>query len=280
MDAKEFADSLFEGYEETAALADFKEELAGNLNAKIESLVKKGMEGETAFAKTTAELGDVSELANQMSLRKRSEAFGEVRTGTRKHISAGRVAAYALFGGLATLGIITGVAFFLTARAADLRAAASVAALFVAAMPFLALAAAGFVFLGVTRETASLRPVSKKRGAWYAAAVALVAVGFFATAVPFFGMSVTDTTGNIFLYPCPCGNDCCEEPCACGRNIQISFDFSGDGAPDPGTLLFLLPFALPGGGLLVFLVRTEKDRLKPRAKAVRRKAKEAGRRVP
>ncbi|MDR1836518.1 MAG: permease prefix domain 1-containing protein, partial [Treponema sp.] len=58
MNAKEFVDSLFKGYEETAGLADFKEELLGNLNAKIESLVKKGMDTQAAFIKASAELGD------------------------------------------------------------------------------------------------------------------------------------------------------------------------------------------------------------------------------
>jgi hypothetical protein len=62
--AKELVDSLFEGYEQTAELADFKEELLSNLNDKLESLVKKGMDSETAFAKVSAELGDISALAD------------------------------------------------------------------------------------------------------------------------------------------------------------------------------------------------------------------------
>jgi hypothetical protein len=66
VDAKEFIDSLFEGYEQTPALADLKEELLGNLNAKIESLVKNGMEIEAAAAKAFDELGDVSELAESL----------------------------------------------------------------------------------------------------------------------------------------------------------------------------------------------------------------------
>jgi hypothetical protein len=76
--AKELVDSLFEGYEQTAELADFKEELLSNLNDKLESLVKKGMDSETAFAKASAELGDISALADELSLKKRKEVFEEV----------------------------------------------------------------------------------------------------------------------------------------------------------------------------------------------------------
>jgi len=277
MNAKEFVDSLFEGYEETAALADFKEELLGNLNAKIESLVKKGMDGETAFAKASAELGDVSALADEMSLKKRNEVFEEVYMGVRKYMSSGRVMAYMVFGGLAFLGIVIGGLVFFTARAAgDARGIALFAAMFVSAMPVFAIAATGFTFLGVTQETVSTRPASKRRGTWYAAAVALIAIGFSIMPALFFEVSVTETAD--FVLPCPCDYECCvEEPCGCGRgrSIHIGFNFPNDGASSPSVLIFILPFALSGIGLLVFLILTEKDRLKPWAKAMQQKAKES-----
>ena len=75
MNAKEFVDSLFEGYEQTQSLADFKEEMLGNLNAKIENLVKNGMEIEAAAAKAFAELGDVAQLADEFSLKKTKGTF-------------------------------------------------------------------------------------------------------------------------------------------------------------------------------------------------------------
>jgi hypothetical protein len=75
MNAKEFVDSLFEGYEQTQSLADFKEEMLGNLNAKIENLVKNGMEIEAAAAKAFADLGDVAQLADEFSLKKTKGTF-------------------------------------------------------------------------------------------------------------------------------------------------------------------------------------------------------------
>ena len=45
---------------------DFKEELLSNMDAKIENLVRKGMDTGAAFAKASAELGDVSALAGNI----------------------------------------------------------------------------------------------------------------------------------------------------------------------------------------------------------------------
>ncbi|MCL1948086.1 MAG: permease prefix domain 1-containing protein, partial [Chitinivibrionia bacterium] len=107
METKEFVDSLFKGYEETAALADFKEELLANLNAKIECLVKKGENAQAAYEKARAELGDVSALADELSLKKRKEVFEEVYMDVRNFMDAKRVAGYVACGMLALFGIIT-----------------------------------------------------------------------------------------------------------------------------------------------------------------------------
>ena len=113
MNTKDLVDSLFEGYEETAALADFKEELLGNLNAKIESLVKKGMETDAAFAQASAELGDLSALADELSLKKRMEAFEEGYMDIKNYMTSRRVAAYVIFGVLLLFCITAGlIAFF------------------------------------------------------------------------------------------------------------------------------------------------------------------------
>jgi len=137
MNAKEFVDSLFEGYEETAALADFKEELRGNLDAKIESLIKKGMDGETAFAKASAELGDVSALADELSLKKRREVFEEVYMDVRKYMSTGRIAAYVVFGMLALFGIAAGAIAFFSTRGIGLDMNLTMTSLFALMMPFM-----------------------------------------------------------------------------------------------------------------------------------------------
>jgi hypothetical protein len=265
MDARKFVDSLFEGYEETAALADFKEELLGNLNAKIDNLVKKGMDADEAFAKASAELGDVSALADELSLKKRKEVFEEAYMDTKNYMSKGRVAAYVIFGVLAFFGIAAALITFFAARGIEIAAPIELTAFFSSMMPFLTTAVIGFTFLGVTQETASMYPVSAKRGAWYSVAVGLIAFGIFTMPIVFFG---TKLAGNILSLTV-------EEFFDVKSPI---WDFSKGTFDSVVPLISLtsliIPFILPGVGLLVFLVLTEKDRLKPWAKNFHKKAME------
>jgi hypothetical protein len=242
MKAKEFVDSLFKGYEETAALADFKEELLANLNAKTESLVKKGMEPEAAFTKAAAELGDVSALADELSLKKRKEVFEEVYMDIRNFMNTKRVAGYVVFGALTLFGIITGLIVFFSGRWWD--ADIDLTAVFATTMPFLTASVAGFTWLGLTQETASSYPASGKRAAWYAVGAGLIAFGLFIIPVILFGSRMHNfdmgTLGAVT---------------------------ANDGKPEwLAAISVLIPFVLPGIGILVFLGLTEKNRLKPWAK--------------
>lgn len=246
MNAKELVDSLFEGYEQTAALVDFKEELLSNLNAKIENLVKKGMETEAAFAKAGAELGDVSALADELALKKRKEVFGDAYMDIRNYMSAKRVAAYVIFGILAFFGIIAALIAFFAVKETGLESPLGFTAFFAAMLPFLTAAVAGFTFLGTTQETVSMYPVSSKRGVWYAAAAGLIAFGLFTMPVIYFGIQIVHKLFGEFF--------------ACNFTGVIS------------VMAVTIPFLLPGGGLLTFLILTEKNRLKPWAKDFHTKA--------
>ena len=260
MSTKEFVDSLFKGYEETAALADFKEELLGNLNAKIESFEKKGMDAQAAFEKASAELGDVSVLADELSLRKRKEVFEEVYMDIRNFMDAKRVASYVVFGALALFGIISAFITLFAVKAADLNVMLDFIpgaeginltkhldyqAFFSVIMPFLTAAVAGFTWLGLTQETASMYPMGKKRAAWYTAAAALISFGVFTMPIVFFGSRLAGEFLNEFV--------------------------DGDFMMLVPVISILIPFVLPGIGILVFLGLTEKDRLKPWAKDFRDK---------
>ncbi|MDR0301959.1 MAG: permease prefix domain 1-containing protein [Treponema sp.] len=234
MKAKEFVDSLFKGYEETAALADFKEELLANLNAKTESLVKKGMEPETAFTKAAAQLGDVSALADELSLKKRKEVFEQAYMDIRNFMNTKRVAGYAAFVVLVLFGVIVGLVVLFDSKSQNARF--DLTAVFASMMPFITAAAAGFTWLGMTQETASSFPVSGKRAAWYAAGVGLIVFGFFIMPVVLFD------------------------------DARLGLDGGLDWL---AAVASLIPFLLPGIGILVFLGLTEKDRLKPWAKDLR-----------
>jgi hypothetical protein len=230
MNAKEFVDSLFNSYEQTEALADFKEELLTNMNAKIENFIRKGMDMDAAFAKASAELGDVSSLADEMSLKKRKEVFEEVYMDIKMYMPAKRVAGYVVFGVLVLWGITSAFITLFSGKNVDFLSGKSLARFFGAMMPFLTAAVVGFTWLGVTQETASMNPVSKKRGTWYATAAGLIFFGLLSMLITYFKMK-----------------------------------------PAKSIIGEIIPFILPGIGILAFLILTEKDRLKPWAKNFRDK---------
>jgi hypothetical protein len=245
MDSKEFVDSLFEGYEETASLADFKEELQGNLDAKVESMVKKGMSREDAFAKASSELGDVSAIADDLSLKRKTAVFEEVYMDVRKYMTTGRIIAYVVFSVVALFGIIVAAIAYFASKEVVQNPNIAIAALFGSAMPFLVVAVAGFTFLGVTQETASMYPMSKKRAFFYALAVAFLDFGLFLMPLVYFGIQISNgITGNIFGFNL--------------TTVSVA-------APT-------IPFILPGVAILIFLGLSEKDRRKPWAKGFHGKA--------
>ena len=106
MKTKEYIQSLFSDYEETDGIKDFMEELQSNMDARISSLARKGLPEQEAFNRACAELGDISVLADEFSLKKRREVFEEAYMDIRKYMSAKRVVAYISFGVLAIFGII------------------------------------------------------------------------------------------------------------------------------------------------------------------------------
>jgi MFS family permease len=240
MGTKEYVDSLFKDYDETESLAEFKEELQSNLEAKIASLMKKGMGADEAFGKASAELGDVSALAEEISLKKKREVFEEVYMDIRRYMTRGRVAAYVIFGAVFAFGVIVALVAFFGANGGPAAEFArhrgdvptlaeeyryDLAGAFAALLPFVTAAVAGWTFLGLTQESAASYPMKKKRAAWYAAAAGLVAFGVLLFPVVYFGAGPYE--GLVGAVAC------------------------------------LIPFALTGGGMLAFLVLSEKDRLKP-----------------
>jgi hypothetical protein len=214
------------------------------MNAKIENLVKKGMDEETAFAKASAELGDVSALANEMSLKKRKEVFEEVYMDIKQYLPVKRIIAYIIFGALALFGITAALITLFATKNVNY----DLTAFFAALMPFLTVSITGFTFLGFTQELPSMYPVSKKRGAWYAAAAALISFGLLIMPVVYFNSKSEVFTAN-------------------------GIPFANFEGLVPAIFL-MIPFILPSIGIFVFLGLTEKDRLKPWAKSLRNKAVE------
>lgn len=232
MDTKNFVDRLFSEYEETAELRDFKEELLSNLDARIASLITRGLDKKDAFEKASGELGDISALADQISLRKKQEIFQDAYMGMRVYLKPPRVAFYVIAGAWVILGAVIALVVYFTGEEQSAleafwepnkRLTGALGVL----LAFISPSAAAFTFLGVTQETTSRYPLSKKRGAWYALAAWALCFG-------------------VILFP-------------------LTYFATDRGLMEATATL--IPFFIPGLALLIFLRLTEKDYLKPWARA-------------
>lgn len=178
MNAQNYIDSLFAAYEETAALADFKEELRSNMNDRISSYLKKGMDEEAAFKKAIGELGDISLLADDLSLKKKQEVFEDMYMKTRNYMSSLRVLLFVIFGAIAAFGMIVSLVTWYVSG--------NILGSLGAFLPFGMVPVMGFTFLILTQETAGKYPMKGKRAALYTLAVSVLSFGIFVFALTFF----------------------------------------------------------------------------------------------
>jgi hypothetical protein len=232
MKTQDFVNRLFSEYEESPALRDFKEELLSNLEARIASLKAKGLDEGAAFEKATGELGDISALADQISLKKKQEVLQDAYLGLRKYLKPGRVAWYVISGAWFVLGIVIALVASLAGEEPSAYEAfwepyKRGIQFFGVLVAFVPPAAGVLTFLGITQETASRNPLSPKRGFWYALAVLVLSFGVILSPLTYF---------------------------AAGRRLMEA-------------LATLIPCVIPGLGVLIFLILTEKDTRKPWVRA-------------
>jgi hypothetical protein len=245
MKTQDFVNHLFAEYEDGPELRDFKEELLSNLEARIASLAARGLEEKAAFEKAAGELGDISALADQLSLKKKQEVLQDAYLGIRKYLKPGRVALYVLSGAFFLLGLVTALVVFLTGEEQSALEAfwepnkRIVEALGVL-LAFVPLAVGAFSFLGLTQETASRYPRSPKRGAWYGLAACVLSFGIILSPLSYFAVD---------------------------RGLMEA-------------AAVLIPFFIPGLSLLIFLVLTEKDARKPWVRACEEKEARENREKP
>lgn len=234
MNVRDYVDNLFRDYQDSADMADFKEEVCCNLQERIDYLIKKGVAKEEAFKKATAELGDISEAADQIGNYKRKEVIADMYMKTKSYMKTWQKISYTVAGGLLTLGIIfTLVSYFATGS----NPLVGIATL----IPFLIIPVCGFVFLGLTQETARNYPMSWKRALFYVASVAVILFGLIIFALMFF-TSLVDVNGEIHAV--------IGSPNGMKRELHA-------------VIATLIPFFLPGSVVLAFLILTEKSRHKP-----------------
>lgn len=182
MDTRKYIDSLFSDYQETSELIDFKEELKSFLDERIKALVKSGMNEKDAFEKATNELGDMSEVADEISRKKKQEILAEMYMKTRNYMSTWRIVLYILCGTFLGFGIIA--AFLSGFFSGDINATLG------SLLVFGGIAILGFLFLVLTQETAMREAMSWKRALLYVLAAGVFLFGVFVFLVVYFENSV------------------------------------------------------------------------------------------
>lgn len=169
---------LFQNYEDTPELRDFKEEITINLQERIKDLISKGLTEEGAFDKAVAELGDITDIADQISKQKRNEIINKMYMKNKTQVTKKQAIGYVISGGVFLFGLIIA---FITYFSTDKLYAA-----FAAISPFFALGGAGFVYFGLRQETARNFAMDWKRALLYAIGSGLTLFGLILAAMLLF----------------------------------------------------------------------------------------------
>lgn len=178
MKTQEYIDRLFQDYEDTPELRDLKEEIAINLQERVEEFQKKGFTPDDAFEKAVAELGDVTAIADQISREKRNEVIGRMYLHSKTPLSKWQAIGYAVSGGVILFGLIVAfITYYATGEVFK-----GMAAL----IPFIPIPGAAFVYLGLTQETARNLPMSRKRALIYGLVTLITLFGLTTAAMLYF----------------------------------------------------------------------------------------------
>lgn len=211
MELKQFINKAFEKYEEAPELMDFKEELLTNLQDRLKSLEATGLKREEALKEIEIEFADINKIADEMSLAKKKEVFKSQYTTFRQFLTKQRAAIFTILGVLTIFGlIIAGLSFLATSK---------IESFIGVLMLFLSVPLAGFVYMGLTQETATRNPMHPLRASIYAITAFVLLFGVLLVPMLVFGEA---------------------------KSLEVA-------------LAILIPFALPSIGVFGFLMITESD---------------------
>jgi|SRR5690625_513784 len=211
MELKEFINKAFEKYEESPKLIDFKEELLTNLQDRLKSLETTGLTREEALKEIEIEFADINKIADEMSLAKKKEVFESQYMSLRHFVTKPRAVIYTILGVLIGFGLITsGLSYLSSGKIESLTGVL---------MLFLVVPLAGFVYMGLTQETATRHPMRPLRASIYSIAVLVLLFGI--SLIPIMIFSTSKPLVNV--------------------------------------LAILIPFVLPTIGVIGFLMITEMD---------------------
>ena len=225
--------AIFEDYQDSPQLRDFREEITTNLLERVRDLIGKGTSEAEAVGRALAELGDITEIAEGIGRQKRKEAIGDFYF-SKKPLDRKHAVGYPVAAALLVLGLV--VAFIFSYQSGSLGHT------LVTLLPFGLAAGCAFVYLGLTQDTRAHYPMKGKRAALFSLAAGLMLTGaFLGGAALFWNINITELSQESLIEL---------------KAARLSL------LPLP-SLLVLLVLVLPGGGMLAYLTLTQEKRLKP-----------------
>ncbi|KPV42587.1 permease prefix domain 1-containing protein [Alicyclobacillus ferrooxydans] len=174
---KRHVDGLFSGVYETKQLRELKEEICSNLLDKVNDLITKGSNPDSAFQYAILDLGDMTELVD--SLREASETRLMKDQSTPTFIDKNHIIGYLVASFTLLIGLLSGAYVYLQVRH-----------LFVALeylAPFLLVSAPLFIYFGLTQETKHDYGMNTKRALIYSMASEVFLLGASASAIEYIG---------------------------------------------------------------------------------------------
>jgi len=200
MKEKVYVDRLFADYENSPEIKDFKEEITANLTAHVRSLESRGFDEEEAFGKATAELGDITAIADEVGKKKRNEAIGQMYMNAKVPITKITATGVTIASGLFLISVgIALVTFFSSINGT---------VLYVVSAILLPIACGFYTYFGLTQETAAHYAVKRKRAAVYGVVSFIAFLGATLATVAFFpaglGLAIAAGIKAVFVIPAIC----------------------------------------------------------------------------
>jgi len=200
MKEKVYVDRLFADYEDSPEIKDFKEEITANLYAHIRNLVSKGLDEEAAFEKATAELGDITAIADDIGKKRRNEAIGQMYMKAKVHVTKRTAVGLTIASGLLLTAVgISLVTFFSSINGT---------ALYIISAVLIPVASGLYTYFGLTQETTAHYAMDNKRAAAYGIVCFTAFLGTALATVAFFpgglGLAIAAGIKSVFIIPAIC----------------------------------------------------------------------------
>ena len=195
-----YVDRLFADYDDNCEIRDFKEEIVGNLKERIKELMSKGLDEEKAFDKATAELGDITAIADDVGRKKSNDTIGEMYMRIKVPLTKKTAAGLAVGSGLLLFSMGWAfVTFF--GETSDARH-------YYISVVVLSIACGLYTYVGLTQETTSHYPMKSGRAFVYGTTclIGFLCAGVAVVTFLFYGFEMSAALGisMVLMLPAIC----------------------------------------------------------------------------